>query len=199
MGVLSVGSAMAQEGQPAEGKAQGEKDLPSSTAEPGQETKDKTQPTPPYSTTASPKPATNTRTAPSEMNVQTYKGVLVDAACALPHGGAVTKSAAPGSPATTPSSAAGAVTPPSTSGAAASTADRVATDQACSISSSTNLFALKLQDGNTIRFDTVGNDRAQEAVKTKKKWIEAATSGKPINAKIKGAMSGEKLIVSSIN
>jgi hypothetical protein len=56
-----------------------------------------------------------------------------------------------------------------------------------------------MDDGRVLRFDLVGNDRAQEAFKNKKKWGEAASAGKPVKVTVKGVMSGEKLIVSSIS
>ncbi len=96
-------------------------------------------------------------TAPNEMPIlktQTYKGVLVDAACA---------------------------------------------SQSCPVSSSTNQFALKLQDGRVLRFDLVGNQRVQDELKNNKKWSEAASSGKEIHTKVSGAVSVEKLIVSSVH
>ena len=71
--------------------------------------------------------------------------------------------------------------------------------QTCSVSSNTSQFALKLEDGRTLRFDSVGNVRAQDAIKNKKKWNEAAGAGKPIRAKVMGFMTGDKLLVTSIN
>jgi len=69
----------------------------------------------------------------------------------------------------------------------------------CTASASTSQFALQLKDGRTLRFDSVGNMRAQEAFKSKKKWSDAATSGKAISAKASGVLNGETLTVTSID
>jgi hypothetical protein len=76
------------------------------------------------------------------------------------------------------------------------TANRSA-DQ-CMVTSSTSQFALKMNDGRTVRFDMVGNQRAQEKLQSNKKWTQAATTGKEIKVTVNGAMSGDKLVVSSI-
>ena len=120
--------------------------------------------------------------APAEMKTQSYKGVLVDLACA----GGAPSSATPASGNTPPNSA-------------QATADRAAGQSSCNVSANSTQFGLRMKDGRTARFDMVGNQRAQDAVKAKKKWSEAAGAGKEINATVKGAMSGDKLIVSSIN
>jgi hypothetical protein len=151
--------------------------------------------------------------APAEMKTQTYKGVLVDLSCA---GGAgsqpSTASNATGNSATTAS--AGAQTPTGATNTAENTADRAAGNAgtqtntaekagsaggSCPVSANSTQLGLKMQDGHTVRFDMVGNQRAQDYLKSNKKWSEAASSGKEIHAKISGAMSGEKLIVSSIH
>jgi hypothetical protein len=177
--------------------------------------------------------------AAGEMKTQTFKGVLVDASCAMGQGGAGAMGAMPGSGTSSntgsgmSSSAASAnpsdsteanrsVSPESGSSTGAmdkssgstsdsqraagssksgmsESADRAAGGQTCPASSSTNQFALKLDDGRTVRFDMVGNQRAQDEMKTGKKWSQAASSGKPIKVKVNGAMSGDKLIVSSIH
>jgi hypothetical protein len=106
-----------------------------------------------------------------ELKTQMYSGTLMDASCA----GASTASTA---------------------------ADRSAgsgSSQSCSVSSSTNQFALKTKDGNTVRFDDVGNARVQEAMKMNKKWSESASSSKPIRVKASGVMSGDKLTVLSVD
>ena len=56
-----------------------------------------------------------------------------------------------------------------------------------------------MDDGRTLRLDMVGNQRVQDELKNNKKWSDAASSGKPIHAKVSGAISGEKLVVSSIH
>jgi hypothetical protein len=67
---------------------------------------------------------------------------------------------------------------------------------ACAVSPATALFALRLQDGRVLPFDSIGNDRVR---KRKNKWVGAASSGKPVQAKVSGAVLGDKLLVLSIN
>ena len=55
-----------------------------------------------------------------------------------------------------------------------------------------------MADGRTVKFDEVGNQRAQDALKSKKKWSDAAGSGKPIHAKTTGVLTGDQLMVVSI-
>ncbi len=74
-----------------------------------------------------------------------------------------------------------------------------ANSQSCGVSATTAQFALKLKDGNTVRFDDVGNARAQEAMKTRKKWGDSAAANKPLQVKASGVMSGDKLTVLSVN
>jgi len=115
--------------------------------------------------------------APAEMKTQTYKGVLVDTSCGAPaNPSASTDSNAP----------------------SRSSADRAA-GQGCTVSANSSQLGLKMKDGRTVRFDLVGNQRAQDALKNKKKWTEAASGGKEIRVTVKGAMTGDKLIVSSID
>lgn len=116
--------------------------------------------------------------APPELKTQTYSGTLMDASCA--------------------GSGSAAATAP----AATASADRSAgsgSNENCSVSASTTQFALKMKDGNTVRFDDVGNARAQEAMKTRKKWGDSAAANKPIQVKANGVMSGDKLTVLSVN
>jgi hypothetical protein len=58
---------------------------------------------------------------------------------------------------------------------------------------------MKLNDGRTVKFDLVGNQRAQDALKNDKRWSKDLQAGKPIHATVSGALSGDKLIVSSIH
>jgi hypothetical protein len=74
-----------------------------------------------------------------------------------------------------------------------------ASGQSCGVSATTTQFALKMKDGNSVRFDDVGNARAQEALKTHKKWGDSAAANKPIQVKASGVMSGDKLTVLSVN
>jgi hypothetical protein len=71
-----------------------------------------------------------------------------------------------------------------------------ATDDRCGVSPATALFALRLQDGRILPFDSIGNDRVRNK---KKKWVATASSGRPIQAKVSGTVLGDKLIVVSIN
>jgi hypothetical protein len=110
-----------------------------------------------------------------ELKTQIYKGTLLDAACA---GGGAQSS----TPAATNSSPA--ATNPS---------------QSCPVSANTKEFALKTNSGQTYRFDSVGNERAEQAVKNKKKWSDLASAGKPIQARVSANLSGDRLTVISIN
>ena len=47
-----------------------------------------------------------------------------------------------------------------------------ADNQSCTVSANTTQFALKMQDGKTVKFDDVGNLRAQESFKAHKKWSD---------------------------
>jgi hypothetical protein len=97
-----------------------------------------------------------------ELKTQSYKGTLVDMACAG-------------------------------SGTAADAS------KGCAVSSSTKEYALRTKDGQTLRFDSVGNDRVAEALRSKKKWTDLVSAGKPIEIKVNGAVSGDKLTVVSIS
>lgn len=119
----------------------------------------------------------------TEVQTQIYRGTLVDASCS----GSGAAGTGAGSPASTDSS--GGTQKKSKSAPAGG----------CSVSSSTSQFALQMQDGRTVKFDSVGNMRAQTALKEKKKWSEAASAGKPIRAKVGGTITGEKLTVVSVD
>lgn len=124
---------------------------------------------------------------PAEMKTQGMKGLLVDMSCA----------SASTNPATPPSSTANAT---EKSGKADS-ANRSASDSgsSCAVTANSTELGIKTDDGKILRFDLVGNQRAQEALKNNKHWSKDLSAGKPIHAKVYGVMSGEKLIVSSIN
>lgn len=109
----------------------------------------------------------------AEMKTMTYRGVLVDLAC-----GAATASA--GAP----------------SGATGS-ANRSAGD--CAVTAGSTQFGLKMDNGQMVRFDLVGNQRAQDALKTNKGWNKNLAANKPLTVKVSGVMQGEKLIVSSVH
>lgn len=67
----------------------------------------------------------------------------------------------------------------------------------CAISAATTMFAIRLGDGRTLRFDSVGNLRAQNG-KFKNRWVAKTVAGKKIRAKVIGAIAGDGLIVASI-
>lgn len=80
-----------------------------------------------------------------------------------------------------------------------SSANRSTGDTAnCPVTASSSQLGLKMDNGQVVRFDLVGNQRAQDELKNNKKWTSSATSNKPIKVKISGVMQGDKLIVSSI-
>jgi hypothetical protein len=116
---------------------------------------------------------------PAEMKTQTYKGILVDTSCGAPSNTASSDSSAPAN-------------------SSQASADRAA-GPGCTLSANSSQLGLKMKDGHTVHFDMVGNQRAQDALKNKKKWTEAATAGKEIRVTVKGALNGDKLIVSSID
>jgi cytoskeletal protein RodZ len=125
--------------------------------------------------------------SPAEMKTASFKGVLLDMSCA------------------SPSSASAATAPADHSASSDSkqkdSANRSASDSGpnCPVSASTKEFGVKLEDGRTVRFDLVGNQRAQDAVKNDKGWSKDMSANKPIHAKISGVLNGDKLIVASIN
>ena len=134
---------------------------------------------------ASAKDSTASNSGVAEVKTQKYKGELVDASCA---GGA---SSAPTS---------------STKGAkgagGSAEADRSAAGDSkgsCTVSTSTNEFALRTKDGHTLAFDSVGNERAKQTIQSKKKWQENASAAKPINVTISGMESDGKLTVVTLN
>jgi hypothetical protein len=129
---------------------------------------------------------------PQEVKIQTYSGILMDASCAG-SGSAAT---------TTPTSSTGSTGSSADSTASTSSADRSAgsgSNPGCAVATSTTQFALKTKDGNTMRFDDVGNSRVQEAMKTHKKWSDSASASKQIHVKANGVLNGDKLTVVSID
>jgi hypothetical protein len=124
--------------------------------------------------------------APAEMKTKTFKGVLVDMSCAS-HGSGTTAA------------------PAADSGAAASdsknSANRTASDSGlhCPVSASSSQIGMKLDDGRTVPFDLVGNQRAQDALKSDKGWGKEISANRPIHAKVTGVLEGNKLIVSAIH
>jgi len=130
---------------------------------------------------------------PSEMKTQGYSGTLLDASCASASSGAT----ASRSEEAASSKAAESGKEKQAANSAEPSANREQTQ--CAVSANTSKFALKMSDGRTVTFDDVGNQRAQEAIKNKKKWSDAAASGKPIHAKTTGVLTGDQLTVLSIH
>jgi hypothetical protein len=69
----------------------------------------------------------------------------------------------------------------------------------CPVSATSAQLGMKLDDGKVVRFDLVGIQRAQDELKNNKRWGKDLSANKPIHAKVLGVLSGDKLIVSSIN
>jgi hypothetical protein len=132
-------------------------------------------------------PAGSASTTPAEMKTSTFKGVLVDMSCAS-HSSANAQM--------TP--AAGGATQPSDQ---SNSANRSKSDSeaGCPVSANSRDLGMKLDDGKTVRFDLVGNQRAQDALKNDKRWSKNIGENKPIRATVSGVLNGDKLIVSSIH
>lgn len=118
--------------------------------------------------------AASNSTALPEMKTTSFKGVLVDMSCASPSAGTTTADRSASN-------------------------DKSATGGDCPVTANSSHFGLKMDDGKTVRFDMVGNQRAQDAVKNQKSWSKDLSANKPIHAKVSGVLNGDKLIVSSIH
>jgi hypothetical protein len=68
----------------------------------------------------------------------------------------------------------------------------------CAVTSSTSAFALQAVGGQVMKFDSVGNIRAAEMLKSKANWTKDLSAGKPIHAKVSGTLSGETVTVASL-
>lgn len=77
--------------------------------------------------------------------------------------------------------------------------NRDVSNQNCPVSSSTSMFALKTQDGQVLRFDSVGNARTAAELKNKQKWTKDLADGKPIKATVDGIMSGDTVTVTDVH
>ncbi|HLY16650.1 MAG TPA: hypothetical protein VKR61_05475 [Bryobacteraceae bacterium] len=133
-------------------------------------------------------PSGSTKATPAEMKTATFKGVLVDMACSS--GKSVSAEATPAQQ-------------PDASKAPASdqsnTADRSAGGGAsCPVSANSSELGMRLDDGKTVRFDLVGNQRAQEALKNDKRLSKDIGANKPVHVKVNGVLNGDKLIVTTI-
>ena len=121
--------------------------------------------------------------APAEMKTAGYKGVLVDMSCASQSTGGT------------------AATGEKQPGEKANAANRAAGDSgaSCPVTAQSANIGMKLDNGQTVRFDLVGTQRAQDALKNDKGWSKDLSANKPIHAKVEGVLEGDKLIVSSIH
>jgi hypothetical protein len=212
-GLVCCGAALAWQTTPAEPTPNQQTRPPADqTTTPQTTTRSQTETSTPSTTTKTATPSASD-TLP-EIKTQTFKGTLVDASCAMggSSGAGMASRTETAQPGTDQNASARGTSGSQTTGSEASTgtgstgstkasgdSNRAASGDACGVSASTTRFALKMKDGKTIPFDSVGNERAQLAIKNKKKWTEAAQAGKTVNAKVSGAMSGEKLTVVSIN
>ncbi|MEO8596032.1 MAG: hypothetical protein ABI759_22110 [Candidatus Solibacter sp.] len=129
-----------------------------------------------------------------ELKTKSYSGSLWDAACGGSGAASAASSASAGKPSSVETPAAG---------ASNNSADRTGMagnsgSQSCAISGTTSQFALKMNDGQVVRFDDVGNSRVQEAMKTHKKWSDTATAGKDVRVTVNGVVDGDKMTVMSI-
>ena len=131
-----------------------------------------------------------------ELKTQTYKGTLVDASCAGGGGAATTSSSSSTSRSTADRSASSNKTEADKSGEANRAGD---SGKSCNATTSTTAFGLQMRDGHVMRFDSVGNERAKEALAAKKKWQDDASAGKPIHVTASGTESGDTLTVVSIH
>jgi hypothetical protein len=162
---------------------------------PSQET---TQPTTPQTNTQkdakSGTPSASPGTTPAEMKTTTYKGALVDLSCAHTSASGEATPAAGGATKTSDKSQ----TPASDQ---SNTANRSTNDSgaSCPVSASSTELGMKLDDGKTVRFDLVGTQRAQDALKNDKRWSKDISANKPIHVTVSGVLNGDKLIVSSIH
>jgi hypothetical protein len=149
--------------------------------------------------TAAPKPAsTGAGSGDSaslvKTNSQKYKGTLVDAVCATSPGSQSSAdraalSTAPAEPRASQRDASQKEGTSRQSNAA----------ESCAATAGTTDFALRLSDGRTLRFDSVGSERVKEGLKTKKKWVDAAATRKPIRSTVHGVETGDTLMALSID
>ncbi len=70
--------------------------------------------------------------------------------------------------------------------------------QSCPATGTTSAFGVVLSDGRMVRLDATGNTMAAQRMKTENKWMQAATTGKPANVKVRGTLVGDTLQVQEI-
>jgi len=165
------------------------------------------QPAPANQQTATqPSEKAGSENKPAEMKTSTFKGVLVDMSCASPTAGGQATQAADTTKSADATKTADTQKKPADIGKTKASDESNSANRStgesgtnCPVSASSTNFGMKLDDGRTVRFDLVGNQRAQDEIKNNKRWNKAISENKPIHAKVSGVMSGEKLIVSSIH
>lgn len=178
---LAVAAALGMAQQPATSGSQSGKNASSSSAQ--SQTKESTS----KESTASDK---NSSEAASTVKTQTYKGTLVDASCSGGAGASASADRASSSDKSGKKAESGAKGEASRDGESANS---------CTPSSSTNDFALRTKDGHTLKFDAVGNERAKLAMTNDKKWNNASSANKTIQATVSGTETGDTLTVLSIH
>lgn len=127
------------------------------------------------------------------VTIQQWHGTLVDAGCAV---SSTAKTADAASAPAEEGQAAGQAVDSGRPQKGHAKAD--APVSGCTLSSSTNAFALQATGGQVFKFDSVGNIRATEMLKTKANWTKDLNAGKPIHAKVSGTLSGETITVASL-
>jgi hypothetical protein len=70
--------------------------------------------------------------------------------------------------------------------------------QSCTLSADAKEFALQTTDGRTLAFDAIGNTRAQDALRARKRWEKRAEAGKPVEVVVGASEDSGKLTVVSI-
>jgi hypothetical protein len=127
------------------------------------------------------------------VTIQQWHGTLVDAGCAGPSTAKTADQAK--APAEDGQAAGQAV---DTGRPQKGHAKAEAPASGCTVSSSTSTFALQAAGGQVFKFDSVGNIRAAEMLKSKANWTKDLNAGKPIHAKVSGTLSGETITVASL-
>ena len=127
------------------------------------------------------------------VTIQQWHGTLVDAGCAGP---STAKTADAASAPAEEGQAAGQAVDSGRPQKGHAKAEAPASG--CTLSSSTSAFALQAASGQVFKFDSVGNIRAAEMLKSKASWTKDLSAGKPIHAKVSGTLSGETITVASL-
>jgi hypothetical protein len=138
---------------------------------------------------------TGSQTMPATDRTETrsFKGMLVDANCGAP-GATSSSSGTAGRSTRTDTTDTSAQRTTSSTGSGS--ANRSVSEwQSCPATASTTAFGLVTKEGQFLKFDSVGNTRAQLELKNRPKW----TSGnKPANVKVQGVTMGDTVQVLEI-